>query len=580
MGRRDPTDMAVRREAPPGLTLLWGGLVAARRRVANEWSAGRLYRLSLNGPRVSGFVAGPRDFRPADPDRGRQVLAGRFAWSAAVMEIEPAGDPWDRPSPSRLFAARLHRFDWAPDLLSIGEAGSRELLRLFLAWRAVFDQVSPFAWEPDILERRVFNLACATRRLSGVGSDAEVQILAASLSAQARQLLRSGKEPSRAAERSAAAAVAGAALGGRAGEAILAVALPRLSQALAVTVLPDGGLRTRSPEAGLELLLDLQTLDDALLQRGREAPVEAARAIDRLSSALRFFTLGDGRLGAFQGGEAGDPARIDAARAHEDDADAKPFGYAPHSGYHRLAGRTLQAMVDVAPPAAGPWSLAACAQTLSIEVTAGRDRLIVNPGWTRDASAPQAMRLTAGSSTASLGEGSAGQLLSGFLARALGPRLVGGPGRVEARRNENEGGIWLELSHDGWVQALGLLHERRLFLDPAADELRGEDRFTPPEGAKGPARYTPFAVRFHLHPDVQVSETREQQNVLLRGPSGRGWWFRNDAPEVTLEPSAWFEKGLPRRTAQIVLRGHVSSTAGARVRWKLTPVESGEGKKR
>ena len=580
MGRRDPSDMAVFRAAEPSLTWLWATLVAARRRLGGEWSAAGLYRLTLNGPRATGFASGPRDFRPADPDAGRQLLAGRFLLSGATMEVEPGGDPWDRPSPSRLFAVRLHRFTWAPDLLSIGEAGSRELLRLFLAWGTVFDRISPFAWAPDILERRVFNLACATRRLSGVGSDAEVQILAASLAIQARQLLRLGSTGPRAAERAAAAAVAGAALAGKAGEALLGVALPRLTKTLPVAVLPDGGLKTRSPEGGLELLLDLLTLDDALLQRGREAPVEVARAIDRLSAALRFFTLGDGRLGAFQGGESGDPARIDAARAHED-GEARPFGYAPHSGYHRLAGKTLQAMIDSSAPAEGAWSLSACAHPLAIEVTAGRDRLIVNPGWTPDAAAPQAMRLTAGGSTASLGEGSAGQPLSGFLGRALGPRLVGGPGRVEARRNENEGGIWLELAHDGWASSLGLLHERRLFLDPAADELRGEDRFAPAaETPKGAARYTPYAVRFHLHPDVQVSVARDQKSVLLRGPSDRGWWFRNDAPEVTLEPSAWFEKGLPRRTAQIVLRGHASSTAGARVRWKLTPVDPAEGGKR
>jgi uncharacterized heparinase superfamily protein len=571
--------MVLFRAAEPALTWLGAVLMTARRRIEGEWSGARVYRLTLNSRGAAGFVAGPRDFRPADPDLGRQILAGRFVLSGATMETGPGGDPWNRPSPSRLFATQLHRFAWAPDLLSIGEAGSRELFRLFMAWREVFDQVSPFAWSPDILGRRVFNLACATRRLGGVGSDAEVQILAESLAAQARQLLRLGMGPPGGAERSAAAAVAGAALGGQVGEAILRKALPRLSQALVVTVLPDGGLKTRSPEGGLELLLDLLTLDDVLLQRGREAPVEVARAIDRLSAALRFFTLGDGRLAAFHGGESGDPARIDAARAHED-GEAKPFGYAPHSGYHRLAGKTLQAIVDAAAPARSGWSTAACAHPLAIEVTAGRDRLIVNPGWSPDAAGPQAMRLTAGASTATLGEGSAGQPMTGFLARALGPRLVGAPDRVEARRNENEGGVWLELAHDGWARSLGLLHERRLFLDPGADELRGEDRFAPAaEIPAGAARYTPYAVHFHLHPDVQVSETREQ-SVLLRGPSGRGWWFRNDAQEVTLEPSAWFEKGSPRRSAQIVLRGHASSTAGARVRWKLTPVDPREAAKR
>ena len=91
------------------------------------------------------------------------------------------------------------------------------------------------------------------------------------------------------------------------------------------------------------------------------------------------------------------------------------------------------------------------------------------------------------------------------------------------------------------------------------------------------AGWSPYAVRFHLHPDVQVSLARDKRSVLLRGPSDRGWWFRNDATEVTLEPSVVFHHGLPRRTAQIVLRGQVGAD-GARVRWKLAPIER-EGKK-
>jgi uncharacterized heparinase superfamily protein len=573
-----PTDIATAVAAVPGLAWARALAVAAGRRIADEWTSSPPYRLTLEGPRAETFASGPRDFRPTDAEVGRWLLAGKFVLAGATMETGIGGDPWDRPSPSRLFAVRLHRFAWASDLLGTGEAGARELLRLFFAWRQLFDRISPFGWGPETLERRVFNLACAARRLSAVASDAEVQMLAQSLAVQARRLLRLNDGPARAAERYTAAAVAGAALAGPAGDGLLKASLPRLSKALSVAVLADGGMKSRSPEAGLELLLDLLTLDDALLQRGREAPVEVARAIDRLSGALRFFALGDGRLPSFHGGEAGDAGHIDAARTHEE-SDAKPFGYAPHAGYHRLNGTSLQVMVDAAAPAEGPWSTAACAHPLALEVSAGRDRLIVNPGWSPDAAAPAGLRLTAGASTVSLGHGSAGKPLTGFLARALGARLVDGPARVEARRNEDESGVWLELAHDGWSRTFGFLHERRLFLDVRADELRGEDRFAPAaQAAKaGPPGPSVYAARFHLHPDVQVSLARDQRSVLLRGVSDRGWWFRNDAPEVTLEPSVWFEHGLPRRSQQVVLRGPIPAE-GARVRWKLAPVEP-EGKK-
>jgi uncharacterized heparinase superfamily protein len=82
-------------------------------------------------------------------------------------------------------------------------------------------------------------------------------------------------------------------------------------------------------------------------------------------------------------------------------------------------------------------------------------------------------------------------------------------------------------------------------------------------------------VRFHLPPGVQVSLARDKRSVLLRGPSNRGWWFRNDAPDVLLQASTWFEDHLPKRGAQIVLKGPVAAT-GARVRWKLTPVDPGD----
>ena len=246
----------------------------------------------------------------------------------------------------------------------------------------------------------------------------------------------------------------------------------------------------------------------------------------------------------------------------------------PHSGYHRLAGRSVQVLVDAAAPPSGGWSVAACGQPAALEIVCGPDRLIVNSGWSPNALGPQAMRLAAAASTLTLGDASAGAPLSGFQAKALGPRLIGGAGRVDARRDENEAGVWLEVTHDGWAPTFGLLHERKLFLDLANDELRGEDRLCPSTaGGEARRRLDAYAIRFHLAPEVKVSLARDQRSALLRGPSNKGWWLRNDAPDVALEPSVYFEHGQPRRTTQVVLRGNVGLDGEARVRWKLTPVD-------
>ena len=339
------------------------------------------------------------------------------------------------------------------------------------------------------------------------------------------------------------------------------------------TVLPDGVHASRSPQAGLELLFDLLTLDDAMSQRGLEPPPMLTRAIDRLSGALRFFTLGDGRLACFQGGESVRAARVAAALA-QDSSKTRPPDVAPHGGYHRLAGEGLLAMVDGGAPAQGDFSVRACAQPFALELVCGRDRLITNCGWTPDGAAPQAFRLADGASTLTVADSSVGEPMSGLLAAVFGPRLSGAPRLVTARRHEGQEGIWLDLSHDGWGPRFGLRHARRLFLDRAQDQLRGEDRLDPINAKTGRAeagrpRYLPFSVRFHLHPDARASLARDQKSVLIRGPSNQGWWLRSDAPEVSIEPSAHFEDGKTRRSSQVVLRARARSDSGGRVRWKL-----------
>jgi len=546
--------------------------VAARRRFGEEWAGTPPHRWLLARGRPNGLAAMPRDLRPADPSVGRQILAGAFVLGGETLAPGQGGDPWNRPSPSRRFAVLLHRFGWMGDLLAVGPEGATEGLRLTLEWSRAFGRWNAFSWSPEVLERRVFNLACAVRTLCARASDAEFARITHDLCRQARRLLEVDAGPARATERAAAAAVAAAVLAGPASDRLLAKALGRLRRTLPTTVTPDGGHASRSPQAALELAFDLATLDGALTQRGLSSPEELLRAIDRLAGAVRFFTLDDGRLPAFQGGESLDRAYVAAARA-QDEAGERPIP-ASRNGYHRLKGRELQVVADAAPPAAGPWSVTACAQPLALEVLAGGRRLIVCGGWSPDAAGTQAMRLVDAASTASLGDAACGEPLRGLAARVLGPQLASPPPGVEARRREAAGGVWLELAHDGWAERFGFSHERRLYLDLEADELRGEDRFSPIKDVDGAAgrRFTPFAVRFHLHEEVSAQVARDRKSVLLRTEShAQGWWLRSDAVEVILEPSAHYRLGLLRRTQQVVLRGQAGLSAGARVRWKISP---------
>ncbi len=538
-----------------------------------EWFGSPPHRLLLSLPRPRGLAAHPHDPRPINVEHGKKILSGVMALTGGALRIGEAGDPFDIPSPSRRFAVSLHRFDWLPDLVAVGPEGARRALRLINDWRRVFGRWNGFSWSGECLERRVFHLACAARALAVEASDAELADLTLDLVRQARQLLKASDGPDRVLERAVTTAIAGCVLAQAPGDRLIDKSLKIIARQINSIVLPDGGHASRSPEAGLELLFDLLTLDDALGQCGRPAPEALSRAIDRLSSATRFFTLADGQLAAFQGGGAVSSRRIAAALAH-DEAGPRPPDSAAHVGYQKMQGPNLQLMADTGAPAIGPLSRAACAQPAAVEIVCGKDRLITSCGWSPEASGAHAFRLSDAASTVSVGDGSAGRPLSGFRARALGPWLVDGATEVQVKRHDGDNGVWLDISHDGW-RRLGLTHSRRLFLDTDHDELRGEDSLIPlvPGDASGPRRYLPFAARFHLHPDARASIARDGKSVLIRGPSNIGWWLRNDAVDVEIAASAHFDHGLARKAGQIVLKSQVRPEIGAKIRWKLTRAE-------
>ncbi|MEW5684105.1 MAG: heparinase II/III family protein [Pseudomonadota bacterium] len=536
----------------PGRHLAQAALRSAADAIQDEW---RPMRALASGRGVEGFGVQPRDFRPIDPEVGRTILAGAFVLAGQTLATGVRGDPWDRASPSRAFAEALHRFDWMPSLVLAGADGAAEALRLTLEWRRTFGRWNAFAWVPEIMARRVYNLACAGPLLAARASDAETAKIATDLARQARDLLSSGGVET-SAGRAAAAAVAAAALRGKGGRRLLDRALGRLSRALNFTVAADGAHASRRADLALELLFDLQTLDEALVQRGIAAPEAVQRAIDRLAGAVRFFTLNDGALPSFHGGAIRTAAYVSAARA-QDETGERPIP-SELGGYQRLDAPGLQLLADVAGPPAGPWSQHACAHPLAIHVLIGQRRMID----------PALGRLIDVAATAEVGEREGGRLLNGFAGRTLGPRLVDADVDVESQRHEAPGALWLDLAHHGWMKRHAVMHQRRLYIDTEAGELRGEDRLTPTAKAQGPdgRHFVPFALRFPLHAGVQALVSQDKRSVLLRLPGpGTGWILRNDVLDIVLEPL----EGRPG--AQLVLRGQRRADSGARVRWKLAP---------
>jgi len=538
------------------------------------------YRLTLKGRVPDGFVAAPHDGRPANTLLGKAILSGRYTLANARMSVQGSGDPWNRASPSRAFAIELHRFAWLPHLMTQGDDGAKEAMRLFLLWQKTFRSWTPFTWSEAVLPRRLINLSIFARRLAAAGQPWETHTLAQSIAEQGRHLLRLHNNAAYQASRAVTLVAIGCVLSGKVGDSFRRKGLKRLPKALRRSTSSDGSPVSRSPEQALELLYDLLLLIDSLSQRSQPVPDYIEDHIGRLSRFVRALSHPDGSLVAFQGAESLLEDQIAPALIHtESRAGATLPNVLEQGRYHRMLGRSLSVFVDAGEAKAGDFGFAACDYPMTFEVSGGRDKLIVSPGWSPAQSEHQALRVIGAANTLSLGDELILKPLAGRFGELLNFTLQGPRYKVRSRRVEAEdSGTLLELEHDGWRPKFGLKHERRLYVDAQRDELRGEDRLTPQSTGRAAQKQmpvsTPYAVRFLLHPEVQASLARDRKSILLRGPGGRGWWLRHDAQDVAISEGTVFEKGMARKTTLIVLHGAARLDTPTRLRWKLSPAEA------
>jgi uncharacterized heparinase superfamily protein len=351
------------------------------------------------------------------------------------------------------------------------------------------------------------------------------------------------------------------------GDARMAKGLHMLSEELGEQILPDGGHISRNPETVLSVASDLLSLVDAMTQRDLIVPVTIRRALDRMMPMIRFMLHGDDKLALFNGGTEGIAGWPQTLLSY-DTGRSRETLHSAQAGYHRIAcGETLIiADCGQAPP--GDMSKEAHAGTLSFELSVGSERIIVNGGTApmKGAEWVQAMRATAAHSTVTIADTSSSHIVNGAWAKTfLGLRLTDGPTRIEHKRHENEAGILLDTSHDGYVKPFGIVHYRDIFVAHDGTDIRGQDRLLARAGATPTQR---FAARFHLHPSVKAARGADRKSVLLTLPSGASWRFSADA-EIDLADGVYLGSGdAIRKTQQLVIAG-VTGSEPTTIKWAL-----------
>ncbi|TVR97238.1 MAG: hypothetical protein EA406_10215 [Rhodospirillales bacterium] len=531
-------------------------LPAAWSWLAQGWDAVRSgvyrslpYRLSLAGRTPDHLRLVLPISWPDDRLQAQAIMDGTLALQGRRIPL--GNPPWPAIAASPSAAAAFHGYGWLDDLRANGsKAAQLRAQALIEAWIDHYGRWNAPAWRPAILARRLAAwLTAADFLLTGANPSFSPRFLGAS-AVQARHLARvAGQASGRAEAFTVAKARIFAALCLGAGD--IARAERYLRDETERQVLPDGGQLQRAPALHLAILRDLLDIRTALQAARREPPPALADAIDRMVPMLRAYRLGDGGLAQFHGGKENDRRLIDAVIGRSGQK-GRPRDNGRDVGFQRLAAGRTAVLFDVGPVPPGTLAHAA---PLAFEMSVGHDRVVVNCGGYAgdDPRWQSALRSGDAHSTLIVNDAS---VLPVEGRRSLRRRSIA----VTAARRETDGSVWVEASHDGYRRPFGLVHRRRIYVDPTGEDIRGEDSLD------GPGRY-PFKLRFHLHPAIQPSADADVASVQLGLPGGERWRFLAVGGRVDLEESVYLDADdTPCPSTQIVVSGAPKETGG-QVKW-------------
>jgi uncharacterized heparinase superfamily protein len=525
--------------------------------------------LRLRGRAPLRLVAVPKDPVAGDKAVGEALLKGRFVHfgeSVAVGDLDFASLPGTAYPPH--LHDYLQSFEWLRHLAAAAtrERAAKLAEKIVHQWLSAHaETVAEPAWRADLWGRRMlFWTAYAPYMLSSRDSGYRALVLN-TLSRGARHLDKAAEKATPGLARITAwAGVIAAALLVQGGPARLSRGEAGLLRALAGSLHDVGGLLSRSPVEQVMLVELLAQLRAAYYAGDREMPEAVTEALSGAVAALLGATLGDEGLSSWQGGNMLSKRRI-AAAVEGSGSTVRPLRQPRGWGYQRLEAKGTVAVFDAAPPPPTRAFAGGCASTLAFELSEGSSRLIVNCGGPGAAEGAlpaelvQALRSSAAHSTLTLGDrNSTAVHEDGSLGK--------GVGQVELVRDETAGSVMVEASHDGYVRRFGLVHQRQLTIAADGREVRGQDLLTL-EGRRRRGDSIPYAVRFHLHPDVEAATTADGQGALLRVRGRTVWQFRCRGGRLAIEDSLWVDGGAQlRETSQLVVAGD-SPPDGTAIAW-------------
>lgn len=496
----------------------------------------------------------PPWFHQGDRQHGKAIAAGTLTLLKESVEVGKQV-AWFPARRSALWVFNLHYHEWLADLKAAGEVQTAR--RLLASWMEECGAYHRVAWHPYPMSLRLVSwLVHAAWLLEG--ADAEFARSFQDMILRQSQCLRAGLEWHLGGENHLiknlkALVYVGACVAGR--QEYLVFGLAEVLRQLDRQLLPDGAHMERSPAYHAQVLEDLVDIAAVLKRVGGGVPPKLEDVIERMGAALAFYRYADGGLALFNDSETGDVAHLDRLVRASFSGDRPTV--LPDAGYVRLErGKTL-VLLDSGKigPDENPGH--AHADTLSFELSTGKERVVVNSGtYAYQHKLRTALRGTAAHSTVSVGSENSAEVWGGF-------RVGRRPQHVTLQvKDTGSGDMVAEGSHDGY-RHLRVVHRRRMVVSGDGSMVQGEDELVGRVGA----RHRVMA-HFHLHPGIKVTLLSDSE-ARLETPSGKLWGLQVKGGRLDVRDSMYAPCfGEMHSSKQLVVHGRLERGM-CRLHWRF-----------
>lgn len=492
---------------------------------------------------------------------GECVARGQFELAGSVVELGLPVKTWLPPRVGALGLFTLHYHEWLADLRAADKL--HEARELMADWMMAFGHYDPLVWHPYPTSLRIvawlthggWLLEGAEREFAEAFGDLlqrQVRYVADNCEWDlgGNHLLKNLKAM---------------VYGGLAVEGLRPVyerGFAEFLRQLQLQVLDDGAHYELSPLYQAQVLRDVLDVR-AVLRKLGGAPAVLDGVARKLGTALAFYCHNDGGLALFN-----DSAALDADYVGQllrlSGADEPPV-LLENAGYARLQRGGTVVLLDAGRVGPDENPGHAHADTLSFEMSLGRERVIVNCGTHGyQDRLRNSLRGTPAHSTVSVDGRDSAEVWGSFRVGRRPRRVTLALSNAFSKVTEAGTGsdIGVEGAHDGY-RHLGVYHSRRVLLAGDGSRLRGEDEVTFRRPWK--ARVT---AHFHLHPDVEVRLLNEAMAELTL-PSGRVLGFSCDGARLDVKESRYAPQfGQMHPARQLVLHGRVLGSS-CRMGWEI-----------